>query len=51
MSTTQLLHLKNTSNIELSKQIEGNITYSVLCRILQNDCTDIFYNDKSMRRF
>ena len=45
MSITQLLHLKNASNIELSKQIEGNITYSVLYRILQNDCTDIFYNE------
>lgn len=45
MSITQLLHLKNTSNIELSKQLEGDITYSVLFRILQNDCTDIFYNE------
>ena len=48
MSTTQLLHLKNASNIELSKQIEGNITYSVLYRILQNNCTDIFYNGESV---
>ena len=45
MSITQLLHLKNASNIELSKQLEGDITYSVLFRILQNDCTDIFYNE------
>ena len=45
MSTTQLIHLKNASNIELSKLIEGNITYSVLFRILQNDCTDIYYNE------
>lgn len=48
MSTNQLFHLKNASNAELSRQIEGNITYSVLCQILQNDCTDIFYNGKSV---
>lgn len=48
MSTVQLLHLKNASNSELSKQIEGNITYSVLYHILQNKCTDIFYNGESV---
>ena len=48
MPTTELLHLKNASNTELSRLIEGNITYSVLYRILQNDCTDIFYNGESV---
>ena len=48
MLQNQLAHLKNTSNIELSKFVEGNITYSVLHRILQNNCTDIFYNNKSV---
>ena len=44
----KLLHYKNTSNIEVLKLIEGNITYSVLYRILQGDCTDIFTNNKSL---
>ena len=48
MPSNQLIHLKNTSNKDLLKFVEGNITYFVLHRILQNDCTDIFYNNKSV---
>lgn len=48
MTSSQLIHLKNTSNIKLLKFVEGNITYFVLHRILQNDCTDIFTNNESV---
>ena len=44
----QLLNLSGESNVELLKLIEGNITYSVLYRILQKNCTDIFYNGESV---
>ena len=40
----KLLHYKKSSNIELLKLIEGDITFSVLYRILQNNCSDIFTN-------
>ena len=48
MISSQLVHLKNTSNSKLLKFVEGNITYFVLHRILQNDCTDIFTNNESV---
>ena len=47
MSEKRLMHLENASSIELSKMVEGDITYSVLHRILKNKCTDIFYNEGS----
>ena len=48
MSSNQLIHLKNTSNTELLRLIEGDITFSVLYRILKGDCTDIFHNNESV---
>ena len=44
----KLVHYKNSSNIDLLRLIEGNITFSVLYRILQNNCTDIFTNNESI---
>ena len=48
MSNNKLIHFKSTSKPELLGLIDGNITYSVLYRILQNDCKDIFTNGKSV---
>ena len=48
MTDNKLIHLKNTSSIELSKLVEGNVTYSVLRRILKKNCTDIFHNSESV---
>ena len=48
MTEDKLIHLKNTSSIELSKLVEGNVTYSVLHRILKKNCTDIFHNSESV---
>lgn len=48
MEIKQLVHLENTSNKALKHLLKGNIAYSVLYRILQYDCKDIFHNDKSV---
>ena len=46
--STPWIHIKNTSNPALLPFVEGDITYAVLHRILQRECTDIFYNDSSV---
>ena len=48
MSKNTLVHLKNASNNDLAELLKDNITFSVLHRILQSECTDIFHNNKSV---
>ncbi len=43
-----LIHYKKQSNLLLSKLVENNITFSILHRILKNECTDIYTNNKSI---
>lgn len=43
-----LIHYSNTSNKEVVNLINKDITYSVLTRILQNTCTDIYTNNESV---
>lgn len=48
MTEKKLLHYKNSSMADLAKIIDNRIDFSVLHRILQYNCADIFTNGKSL---
>lgn len=47
MNIDKFIHYKNKSNFQLVEIIDDSITYSVLKKILQVKCTDIYTNNES----